>query len=878
MGIVFQKEKCTDTEIFRSLNPLLGQWFREKFGSFTEPQRYAILNIHNMENTLVTAPTGTGKTLSAFAAVLNELITLSEHNQLEDRVYCIYISPLRALANDIEKNLSEPLQGIKKMAEKQGKEIGVRVAVRTGDTPTTERAKMLKQPPHILISTPETFAILLNTPKFIEHLREIKWVIVDEIHALASSKRGVHLSLSLERLHAKNPGFARIGLGATIAPLEEVAAFLVGMKNEKETRDCKIVDVQFLKKLDLRVLSPLPDLINVTQQEIQQRLYSLLHGLIQEHRTTLVFTNTRSATERVVHHLKETFPSHYNKGNLDAHHSSVSREQRLNVENRLKEGKLKCVVSSTSLELGIDIGYIDLVVLLGSPKSVARALQRLGRSGHHLHDTIKGRIVVLDRDDLVECAVLLKNALEHKIDRADIPKNCLDVLAQQIYGVAIAGVINERDLYNMVKKSYCYKSLPKKDFDEVIKYLAGYYASLETRSVYAKIWLDEQTGMIGKRGRLARVLYMTNIGTIPDEARIRVKLGEQNIGTIDEVFLERLRKGDVFVLGGQKYVFKFSRGMTAQVETAEKRPPTIPSWVSEMLPLSFDLSLEIQKFRRMMEDKIKAGRSRKEIIDFIHSYLYLDENAAEATYSYFKEQFLYSEIPHEKKFLIEYYSDASMRHAIFHSLYGRRTNDALSRALAYLVGRLIHKDVEIVLNDNGFILSAPVLPVQQCFNLLKKNDLRKICELSLEKSEVLNRRFRHCAARALMILRTYRGRTKTVGRQQANSRLLLSAVKRISNDFTVLREARREVLEDLMDIKSAEQVVKWLLNGDAKIVEKNIDNPSPFAFNLFAQGYSDIVKMEDRLEFIKRMHEKVMKKVYEKEGYGKYPLSAGAVR
>ncbi|MDD5163717.1 MAG: DEAD/DEAH box helicase, partial [Candidatus ainarchaeum sp.] len=374
--IEFETKKATDEEIFRQLHPLLADWFRSTFGSFTEPQKYAILNIHNHQNILVTAPTGTGKTLSAFTSILNELIALAENNQLEDKVYCIYCSPLRALSNDLEKNLKEPLDAIKKKALQKGKELNIRVAVRTGDTTTSERAKMLRKPPHILILTPETMAIILNSPKFIEHLKEVQWVIIDEIHSIAGSKRGVHLSLSLERMQILNPGFCRVGLSATIAPLEEVAKFLVGMKNEKEPRDCKIVDVQFLKKLDLKVLSPLPDLINTSQEEAHSKLYALLHELIQAHKTTLIFTNTRSATERVVHNLKDLYAEQYSQANLETHHSSVSREQRLNVEERLKQGKLKCVVSSTSLELGIDIGFIDLVVLLGSPKSVARALQR----------------------------------------------------------------------------------------------------------------------------------------------------------------------------------------------------------------------------------------------------------------------------------------------------------------------------------------------------------------------------------------------------------------------------------------------------------------------------------------------------------------------
>ncbi|MDO8647654.1 MAG: ATP-dependent helicase [Candidatus Diapherotrites archaeon] len=865
MPISFQTEKYSDGEIYKTLNPLLGAWFKHCFGSFTEPQRYAMLNVHNKINTLISAPTGTGKTLSAFGAVLGELMNLSEAGRLEDRVYCVYISPLRALSNDIQRNLLDPLGQIQKAGAKINKNIDIRVGLRTGDTTTSERAKMLRKAPHILITTPESLAILINSPKFKELLKEVQWCIVDEVHALAENKRGVHLSLTLERLQEISPQMCRIGLSATIAPLEKIANFLVGMEKPNKPRDCLIVDVQFLKKLDLKVLSPLPDFINITSKEIQEKLYEQLHSLIQEHKTTLVFTNTRSATERVVHNLKEKFPSKYSKANLEAHHSSLSKEHRLNVEQRLKEGKLKCVVCSTSLELGIDIGFIDLVIALGSPKSVARALQRVGRSGHKLHDKVKGRIVVLDRDDLVECSVLLKNALEHKIDCIEVPENCLDVMAQHIFGIAIDRKRDIDEVFDLIRKSYCYRALQRTDFDEIISYLSGEFASLESRHVYAKIWFDPKTREIGKRGKLARVLYLTNIGTIPDEARVSVKIQGFTVGTIDEGFLERLKKGDVFVLGGQSYVFTHSLGMTAFVRSAERRPPTVPSWFSEMLPLSFDLALEIQRFRRLMEDQFRMKKSKAEIVEFINKYVYVDKNAANAIFQYFQEQFLYLQIPHDKRLIVENFREGDLRHSIFHACFGRRVNDALSRAIAYALGKLIHKDIEIIINDNGFILSAnEKLPVQQAISLLKSHEMRKVLELAVDDSEVLRRRFRHCACRSLMILRNYKGREKSAGRQQMSSRLLLSAVLKISRNFPILKEARREVLEDMMDIKSALKVLEMLEKKSIELKILDSESPSPFALGLYSEGYSDILKMEGRLEFVKRMHEKIMEKIKSK--------------
>jgi len=864
LPIETQKKKYDAKTIFGMLNPTLSEWFAEKFGTFTEPQLYSIPSIHFKENTLISAETGTGKTLSAFTSILSELANYSEAGTLEDKVYCVYISPLRALNNDIERNLLEPMEALKERAEKKGKKIDLRIGVRTGDTTTSERAKMLRKPPHILITTPESLAIIITAPKFREKLMGVEWAIIDEIHSLAENKRGTHLSITLERLQKLSGGMCRIGLSATISPLKDMAEFLVGYENEKP-RPCKIVNVSFLKKLDLQVISPLNSLIDATTAQIQEALYNTMNDLISKHKTTLVFTNTRSATERVVHNLKEKFPTTYGEHTIGAHHSSLSRELRLNVENRLKQGKLKAVVCSTSLELGIDIGYVDLVVLLGSPKSIARAIQRIGRSGHQLHSTVKGRIIVLDRDDLVECSVLLKSALDKKIDKIKIPENCLDVLAQHIFGIAIEEQIHIEDLYKLVKNSYPFRNLKRVDFNDVVDYLAGKYASLETRHVYAKIWYDEETGMVGKRGKMARILYMTNIGTIPNEARVKVKIGEANIGTIDEGFLERIHKGDVFVLGGQTYEFRFSRGMTVQVAAAYQRPPTVPSWFSEMLPLSFDLALEIGRFRKLMEDKFKAGMKEKDGIEFMIKSMHVDKRAAKAMFEYFYEQYKYLEIPNNGKIIIERYREGNTTHLVFHSLYGRKTNDALSFAYGFALSKIMHKDVEITMNDNGFMLSGDdKMPIEKAITAVNPKDLKKILEMAVNDTEILSRRFRHCATRALMILRNYKGRSKSVGRQQMSSRLLLSAVRRIGNDFVILKEARREVLEDAMDINGAQKVVDGISQGLIKVKYVQSSIPSPFAWNIAMQGYMDIMKMEDKRAFIKRMHTQIMEKIYEK--------------
>ena len=858
--IIYLEKPYKSEEVEKILNPLVREWFFNKFKEFSLTQLYGVLEIHDKNNILVSAVTGSGKTITAFLSIINELVTLSENNILEDKVYCVYVSPLKALANDVTKNLVEPLNEIKEIAKKYGKEINIRVALRTGDTTASERQKILRKPPHILVTTSESLALMLSSYKFVDYLRDVQWFIMDELHAFAENKRGTHLSLSLERLQDLSSNMIRIGLSATCEPIDSLAQFLVGIN-----RDCKIAKVDLIKKFDFKVISPTKDLIDVNYEHMHNALYNQIDNLIQEHKTTLIFTNTRSGTERVVHHLKEKFPKKYTE-NIGAHHGSLSKKHRFDIEERLRKGELKVIVCSTSLELGIDIGYVDLVICLGSPKSVARATQRFGRSGHALHDTVKGRLIVLDRDDLVECSVLLKSALEKKIDKIHIPENCLDVLAQQIDGMAIQRRWNIKEMYDLIKRSYCYRNLKYEDFYEIIQYLAGEFVSLEDRYIYAKIWYNPETKQIGKRGRLGRVIYMTNIGTIPEESHVIVKIKELPIGTIDEAFLERLKRGDIFVLGGNTYEFLFSRGMVAQVRSAGGKSPTVPSWFSEMLPLSFDLALDIQKFRRYIDDMFVNKKKKEEIVDWINKYLYLDENAAEAIYRYFHEQYLYSVIPNDKRLTIEYYTDEEgKKYVIFHSLFGRRVNDVLSRALAFIVGRLQHRDVEIGINDNGFYLSSHK-PIQalRALELLLKNDLNEVMDHAIEKTEILKRRFRHCAARALMILREYKGKRKRVGRQQVSSMILMNAVKRINPNFCILKEARREVLEDLMDIENTKKVLEWTKENKIEIKQVNHEVPSPFAFSLITQGYSDVMRIEDKIEFIRRMHKEVMERIGEK--------------
>ena len=885
--ISYAGKPFSDAESVAVLNPYVKDWFMKNFGELTPPQKYAFKLISEGKNLLITAPTGSGKTISGFLSIISRLFNYSLEGKLEDKVYCVYVSPLRALNNDVYRNLTLPLEQIySEIVKDKGEDIlkgnmrKVTIGVRTGDTTQQERKKMLLKPPNILVTTPESLAIILNSRKFMEHLSGLEYVIIDELHELANNKRGVHLSLSLERLKEEVSGrISLIGLGATLYPLDEAAKFLVGSA-ASSTEDCVIVDASWSKKLDVLTRSPVKDLIYTDGKKIEDETYKMVNQIIKENKSTLIFTNTRSGTERVVFNLKRRFG--YGE-EIAAHHSSLSRESRMEVEDLLKKGALKCAVSSTSLELGVDIGAIEDVVQLGSPKSVTRAIQRIGRAGHSYKATAKGEMIALDRDDLVECTVMLDAALKKHLDSFRVPEAPLDVLAQHIIGMSIARKWNVDEAFSLVRKAYSYRNLQRKDFDALLNYLAGNYVGLESRRVYGKIWYDEKEKMFGRRGKMAQVIYMLNLGTIPDEVAINVfDLNKRWIGNIEEEFLTKLKPGDIFTLGGRLYRFEYAKGMKCFVSEAKTSAPTIPPWFSEQLPLSFELAEEIGKFRGSFASVIRASIKKRNVSKVSKStkmpaevkkalaQLPMDENAMDAVFRYFLEQILFAkEVPNDKLMLVEQTHDieGDKNYLVFHALFGRRVNDTLSRLFGIVLGEMLDMDVGILVGDNGFMLELEresklsQKAVKELFSNVLSSDIVSTIRLNIRKTEMMKRRFRHVAGRSFMILKNYKGWKISVGRQQVNSQLLLNAVEEMDPDFPVLKETYREVMEDVMDVPRAKEVIERLSKGAIKYKFITTPTPSPFAHKTLTFGHADVIMMKNKHDYLKELNRLVLKRI-----------------
>ncbi|NHN59371.1 MULTISPECIES: ATP-dependent helicase [Halorussus] len=884
-----------DADVLESLEPAVREWWVDQFGAyvpdnggfFTPPQKEAIPLIHEGDNALIASPTGSGKTLSSFTAILNELFRREreEPDGLDNSVYCLYVSPLKSLANDIHRNLAEPLEGI---AARMDGEPSVRHAIRHGDTDDAARRKMLEETPHILNTTPETLAILLNSPKFKRKLETVEYVVVDEIHSLADGKRGTHLAVSLERLeNMVESSPTRIGCSATVEPLEDIADFLVGRADAGgesgpgRARDCEIVDTRFVREFDIELQCPTDDLIATPRDVVNERFYDQLDDLVSEHTNTLVFTNTRSGAERVLHNLRERYAV-YDEDNSGCHHGSLSKEARQSIEEDLKAGALDVVTTSTSLELGIDMPHVDLVVQVGSPKSVASLLQRVGRAGHQLGQTVAGRVIALDRDELVECAVMLKKAEEGFVDRVFVPEEAYDVAVQHVYGMAINDVRPEREVRETLRRAYPYRNFSDDQFETLFRYLTSDYEGLEDKNVYAKIWRDEndppdgeyhypdyEVGepLIGKRGRLARVIYMTNIGTIPDSFTCDVFTRADNewVGDLDESYLDTLEKGDVFVLGGQHFEFRYRRGSKVYADRTNARP-TVPSWFSERLPLSYDLGRSILEFQGDLLDRFEK-RGKPAVRVWLREFP-LDENSVRAIARMFDEQLRYAgtgSVSTDSRLAVEVELDRDEyeRHYYVHSNYGRKFNDGLSRVVAYRCANAANTNVSLAVADHGFTVSMPLnrkVDVAEILRDVRPEDVRSDLRAALDGTELLQRYFRINATRSLMILKRYKGYEKSASEQQVSSEMLLGFAQDLE-EFAVVEETYREIIEDKLAVSAIEDVLADVQAGEVSVVTNRVDVPTPRAFGLATLMASDVVLAEDESAVLQEFHDRVLEEI-----------------
>ncbi len=833
------------------LDPVIAKWFNSKYSSLTDPQKRAIPLIHQKRNVLVSSPTGTGKTLTGFLSIINELFLMARTGTLEDKIYCIYISPLKALANDIDKNLKRPLDEIYKMVEESGEKVPrINVAVRSGDTPQNERQKMLRKPPHIFITTPESLSLALSAPKFKEKLVTAKYLVLDEIHEVSATKRGALLSLNVERLEAMTGGLVRIGLSATQAPLEVIGSYLCGYKGSSP-REFEIVDVDTKKFLDLSTLTPVKDLTQASSEVANDRMYDILADLIDSHQTTLIFTNTRAATEHVAIRLKARGIE-----SIEAHHSSLGKETRLEVENKLKNGELRCVITSTSLELGIDIGYIDLVVQIGSPKSVSKGLQRIGRSGHGINELSMGRFVVFDLDDLVECSVLTRAAYDREIDKVVVPRNSLDVLAQALVGMSIEKQWKVDEALALVRNSYTYHELPEDDFTATLNYLSG---EMESGGIFPKIWYDKENGTFGRK-KSSRMIYFMNIGTIPDESDYHV-VNERgkHLGQLSDKFVERLKAGDILVLGARTYMFLRTSRNKVTVKEATGMRPTVPSWTGEMLPRSYDLGVLIGKFREEVVRKISKG---EDVATWLSDFYRLDQSGVNSIVSYMRSQMKYA-IPTDRELLVEGYVDESSNYnAIFHIPLGRRVNDALSRAYAQQLSDTYSVNTRITVTDDGFMLTYPKkIGLRSIVKLVNTENIDELVRKSIHNTEIFKQRFRHCASRSLMILRKYKGYDISVAKQQLRSDKVLKSLESIPN-FPVMKETFNEILNDMMDLPRARNYVTGVVDSSHFKCMEYTSETSPFSHGIILAGISDVVLMEDRSKLLRELQSKIIDKVY----------------
>jgi ATP-dependent Lhr-like helicase len=845
-------------------HPLVAEWFGRRFPAPTGAQARAWPAVHAGRDVLICAPTGSGKTLAAFLICLDRLVRAGVEGSLPERAEVLYVSPLKALSNDVQKNLNIPLAEIGALAAQHGVKLPpIRTALRTGDTTARERQYFLREPPHIVITTPESLFLLLTAERSRAALRTIRTVIVDEIHAIVDDKRGAHLALSLARLDdlickSGRPRPQRIGLSATVNPIDEVAAFLQG---SLPTDAATIIDDGHRRLLDLAVEVPRDELGAVATNEMWSEIYDRLAELIRAHRTTLIFVNTRRMAERVTHHLGERL----GESTVLAHHGSLSRRLRLAAEERLKSGALRAVVATASLELGIDIGSIDLVCQIGSPRSIAVALQRIGRSGHSVDPRAvpKGRIFATTRDELIECAALVRAMRSGVLDRVALPEWPLDILAQQIVAAAACEPWCEDDLFAMVRRAYPYRELPRRDFDAVIAMLSDGIATRRGRGA-AFLHRDQVNGMVrGRRG--ARLAAITSGGAIPDNANYPVVAEPDGatVGTLDEDFAVESMAGDVFLLGTTSWRIRRVEAGRVRVEDARGAAPSIPFWRGEAPGRTIELSAEITRVR----ERIAQAGNAAEAARFLMRECALDRLGAEQAAQYVRAgAAALSAVPTQRSVVAErFFDESGGMQLVLHAPFGTRINRAWGLALRKRFCRSFNLELQAAATDNGIVISLSdqhSFPLDAVFRFLHADTLTEVLTQAMLDAPMFSARWRWNASRALAILRFAGGRKVPAPIQRMRSDDLLAAVfpdqaacaENLSGDIRIpdhplVKETIRDCLHEAMDLDGLRAVLQGIESGDIRTVAIETAEPSPFSheiLNANPYAYLDDAPLEER--------------------------------
>lgn len=844
-------------------HPAVAHWFEQAFGSPTEPQIRGWPEIQSGRHVLISAPTGSGKTLAAFLASLDQLFRRGALEGLPDETQVIYVSPLKALSNDIRKNLQEPLAGIRELLKKDGHDIEVRAEVRTGDTTARQRQALIKLPPHIFVTTPESLYLLLTSESGRKMLKPVRTVILDEIHAVVDDRRGSHLALSIERLAAltREP-LQRIGLSATQKPIEEVARFLVGTRNVDENGNpsCAIIDIGHKREIDLAIEIPKSPLEAVMSNDVWEEVYSRLAELIQEHRTTLVFVNTRRMAERVTHHLSELLGADA----VTSHHGSLSAKLRLEAEDRLKRGELKALVATASLELGIDIGSVDLVCQLATTRSIATLLQRVGRAEHRRGGLPKGRIFPLTRDELVEVAALLRSVRRGELDRLLIPEKPLDVLAQQIVAASATDDWDETELFELARGAWPYRNLARIEFDSVIKMLADGFSTKRGRRS-ALIHHDAVNHRVrGRRG--ARLTALTSGGAIPDNADYRVILepSETFVGTVNEDFAVESLAGDIFQLGNASWRIVRVNSGVVRVEDAKGQPPGIPFWLGEAPARTAELSNALSNLRVEIDKILDAG---KDVVQWLQNELKLPASAAQQVADYFSDAYrALGALPSHQTLVMErFFDESGGMQLVLHSPFGNRINRAWGLALRKRFCRSFNFELQAAATDDSIVISLGTqhsFPLEEVFRYLNSKTVRDVLVQALLDAPMFAIRWRWNATRSLAIPRFRGGAKLPAPLQRMESENLLAAVfpdqlaclehivgDREIPDHPLVKQTVDDCLTEAMDIDGLEEVLCKIENGEIRCIARDLPEPSPLASEiLHARPYAflDNAPLEER--------------------------------